>query len=134
MASKSLVYILPGMRFKTGMHRSQLSLNEDIANARKNDPLVHNKISIKLYQSLNKAGQAILRNKHKINVPLLLMHGTKDQVTASKSTKKFARDTSERTHLKLWETSAHELHNDNLKDEVFHYIMDWLHNEISNTG
>ncbi|HEX2935122.1 MAG TPA: alpha/beta hydrolase [Bacteroidales bacterium] len=90
------------------------------------DPLIHPRITPKLFFSINESGEFILQNKHKINLPLLLMHGTGDKITSCRATTEFENYTSDKTTLKLWKGAYHELHHEIEKDEVFRYILHWI--------
>ena len=90
------------------------------------DTLVHPLVSLKMLESLEEEGAFILKSKHKINTPLLLMHGSSDKITSSHATSEFAKFTSPNTTYKLWNGDYHELHHENEKNEIFAYIMNWI--------
>ncbi len=92
----------------------------------KQDPLMHGKISLKLFDSAYKKGFYALKHVYKINKPFLLMHGSDDKITSCKASEEFVRNTSERTRLKIWEGLYHELHNEKEYEKIFNYIVDWL--------
>lgn len=95
------------------------------------DPLVHRRISPRLIAEANNAGEIILKNRHRCNLPLLLMHGSLDKVTSCRATAEFAEYTSEKTTFKLWDGDYHELHNEFDKEKVFGYILEWIKNVSS---
>ena len=97
-----------------------------MVDAYKADPLVHNRIAVGSFLQMQEWASVILKNKHKINIPLLLMHGSNDEITSWRGSGIFARETSESTKFKLWETCNHELHNEFCREEVFNYVADWL--------
>lgn len=103
-----------------------ISRDPMVVHAYQSDPLIHPRITPKLFFSLNDSGEFVLKNKHKINLPLLLMHGTGDKITSSRATTEFVKYTSDKTSLELWKGAYHELHNDLDKEEVFHYILRWI--------
>ena len=61
-----------------------------------------------------------------LRVPLLLMHGSADNITSCKSTSLFTRNTGKFNTLKIWEGCFHELHHEPNRMEVFEYIMNWM--------
>jgi alpha-beta hydrolase superfamily lysophospholipase len=126
--SKILRRFLPAFRISNGLNYSQMSREKQVCDDYKNDPLVHNKISINSFLQIQEWASTILKNKHKINVPLLLLHGCDDQVTSWKGSYSFAWETSENTHFKKWDRCYHELHNEPCNEEVFDYIAMWLSN------
>lgn len=92
------------------------------------DSLVHPLVSLKLLESLEDEGAFILKSKHKINTPLLLMHGSSDKITSWRATAQFAKYTSQNTTYKLWQDDYHELHHENEKVEIFEFIINWINN------
>jgi alpha-beta hydrolase superfamily lysophospholipase len=117
---------LPFITVPNGLNPGDLSRDPEIGKAYTADPLVHNKISPDLFLKISDSGNFILQNKHKINVPLLLMHGTGDNITSSKASTDFANFTSEYTTLRLWKNNYHELHNEFDKADIFQYILRWI--------
>lgn len=133
--SDAIVYLakifgrfLPAFRISNGLNYSKISREKHVCDEYKKDPLVHNKISIHSYLQIQEGASTILKNKHKINVPLLLLHGSDDQVTSWKGSYSFAWQTSDNTRFIKWENCYHELHNEPCKEEVFDCIAMWLSN------
>jgi len=118
-------YILPGLIQPSGLNASHISHDLDVVNAYKSDPLVHDKVSVSLFDSAIKAARYSLGHAGEMNVPLLLMHGSDDQITSHEGSREFASK-SARTELKIFEDGYHELHNEPFKKEVFDHILNWL--------
>ncbi len=118
--------IYPSFTVKSTIKPDQLSHDPEFSSRYTTDPLVHNKISVRLFFELHEAGKFALRNVYKINYPFLLMHGTADTITSPRASENYVMNTSKKTRLKLWEGQYHELHNELVADEVFRYIIDWL--------
>ena len=121
-----LVKVAPGMTIPNGLDHNDISSVEEEVQKYTNDPLVHGKISIGLFSSVNEGGLNALRNVYKINCPFLLMHGTADKICSPKASEEYVINTSDRTRLKLWEGGYHELHHDTMHQEVFDYIIQWF--------
>ncbi len=117
---------IPHLTIKVPFQPEQISHDPEVVKNYKKDPLIHNKISIRLFHEMYYSGYHALRNVYKINYPFLLMHGTEDKITSPKTSENYVMNTSERTSLKLWDGQYHELHNELIQDEVFHYIIQWL--------
>ncbi len=118
--------IIPGLITRTGLNAVHLSRNTDVVRGYVNDPLVHDKISLRLLFEIVTAGQKALKSIYKINIPILVMHGTLDKVTSCRASEVFTMNTSEKTTFKEWEGNFHELHNDLDADKVFRYVLNWL--------
>lgn len=126
LLSKVLIKTFPTFTTTNGLNPKFISRDKKICDDYHQDPMVHNKISASTFLQMQEWAEFILKNKHKINVPLLLMHGTADQITLWQGSQQFALETSENTHLKLWPDCYHELHNELCNDDVFNYISNWL--------
>jgi acylglycerol lipase len=124
--SKLMLKIFPAFSTSNGLNPKFISRDKKVCDNYREDPLVHNKISVSTFLQMQQWASYILRNKHKVNVPLLLMHGSGDRITSWNGSELFALETSENTHLKIWPECYHELHNELCNEEVFNYISNWL--------
>jgi acylglycerol lipase len=95
------------------------------------DPLVHGKLSVGMAIQLIEKGLLAKRNIYRINVPLLVMHGTDDNVTSFKASMEFVQNAGPKTTFISWPESFHELHNDLDREEVMKSILDWLFSKIN---
>lgn len=121
-----LVKLIPNFVISNRINPSFLSHEKNVVDAYKRDPLVHNRISISSFLQMQEWASVILKNKHKVNIPLLLLHGSDDKITSWRGSCIFARETSESTKYKLWDSCNHELHNEFCSEDVFNYISLWL--------
>jgi alpha-beta hydrolase superfamily lysophospholipase len=97
------------------------------------DPLVHEKISARMYFEIYKAGNWVLKNADKINLPLLIQHGNDDNITSYKASKEFAekaKSLNKDVIYKEWTGLYHELHNELEKDDVFEFVLKWLEKKV----
>ena len=118
--------ILPGLLQPSGLNVGHISHDPEVVEAYKNDPLVHDKISVRMFISVYSRGEWALANAGKIDRSVLLMHGGDDKITSPDASLQFAEKAGKNVELKIWEGMYHELHNEKIKDEVFSYIVDWL--------
>jgi acylglycerol lipase len=121
--------ILPALTQPNGLVIDHISNDKDVVTAYKNDPLVHGKISLSLiYEAFNAASEA-LKNASRLKIPILLMHGSDDQICSPEGSREFASKT-EMAELKIWDGGYHELHNELFKMEVFNYIIGWINSQL----
>ncbi len=118
--------ILPSLTISNQLKAEQIAHDPEVVRNYENDPLNHDRISLKMFHEIYQAGYHALRNVYKINYPFLIMHGTNDTITSPKASEDYVLNTSRRTHLKLWPNQFHELHNEFIKEEVHSYIIKWL--------
>ncbi len=129
--SRIFVKLFPSLSVSNRLNSYHISRDKAICEDYKKDPLVHNQISLSSFLQMQDWAAVILKNKHKISVPLLLLHGSDDKITSCKGSDIFARETSDNTQFKIWENCYHELHNEVYKEEIFEFISLWL-SEIQN--
>ena len=116
----------PNWMWEIKIFPEALSNNDKTAREISNDALVRNKIPVKLFIDILEFGRRISKCVYKINVPLLVMHGTDDEITSISFSKKFVQHTSEKTQLMEWEGFKHMIHKDTGKDQVFQYVVEWI--------
>lgn len=122
--------ILPGLIQPSGLVVEHISHDPEVVEKYKSDKLVHDKISVSLFTSAMNAGNYALTHASNLKVPLLLMHGSDDQICSPEGSREFASKTP-LAELKIWQGGYHELHNDTLKNEVFEYLMKWINSKLA---
>jgi len=127
-------HVVPWLTVRTGIRADQLSPNSAVKKSTKKDPLLHKKISIKLFSDLWKNGEKLLRNRQQANIPLLLMHGNADSLCSFEASKTFAQNAGKHATFKEWDGMRHDLLNNDDSDDVFQYVMNWLSNKVIENG
>jgi alpha-beta hydrolase superfamily lysophospholipase len=117
--------ILPGLIQPSGLNVNYISHDVMVIEKYKNDPLVHNKISVSLFYAAMSAAKYSLIHASELSIPTLLLHGSEDLLTSPDGSREFAGKT-DMVELKVWEGGYHELHNEPFKEEVFKYILNWI--------
>lgn len=124
--------LLPSFTEKSEVDAQGLSHDPEVGKAYKNDPYVHNSISISLFNGISNAGEAALIAAHRFHLPLLLMHGTGDPITSYKASKKFAVQVRhDLIKFVEWKDMKHELHNEIIKAEVLKTMTDWAEERVA---
>jgi acylglycerol lipase len=126
MIASFLCNFLPGILVSNGIKEEDLSRDLREVYEYRNDPLVHNKISLRFAVEVIEAGIKASVSIYKINVPMLVMHGDSDRITSCKASRNFVRNSSDKTTFIEWENGYHELHFDLDHEKVFKSILDWL--------
>ena len=124
--AKVMKRILPGLLQSSGLNIGYISHDPEVIKAYEIDPLVHDRISVRMFLSVYIQGEWAIANAGKLDKPVLLMHGGDDKITSVDASFKFAERAGTNVKFKIWEGLYHELHNEKNKDEVFEYISDWL--------
>lgn len=121
----------PALPLVTGLDTKTISHDPEVVRARENDPLGHDLISARMFVSVRQAAQWALKHAAQFPLPLLLMHGSADQLTSARASRQFADQVPRNCTFKLWEGLYHEIHNEPEKQEVFDSLIAWLQAHIS---
>ena len=125
--AKLLGSLVPTLTMDSGLDTSLLSRDPQVGPSVDADPLCHTKITTSWGKSMLKAVALDFANAAHFPMPLLLMHGTQDELAYPSSSHIFAEAApKDKVTLKLWEGFKHELHTDPEKAEVFKTMVDWL--------
>jgi alpha-beta hydrolase superfamily lysophospholipase len=118
-------HLLPGLIQPTGLNADHLSHDKIEVEKYKTDPLVHGKISVRLFTGSADAANYSLAHASELKIPTLIIHGSDDKILSVEGSREFAGKTN-LAELKIWDGGYHELHNEKFRDEVFKYIMNWI--------
>lgn len=124
--AKVMNKLYPSLQMANGLALDGLARDPEVIRAYTSDPLVHNKISVRLAMGMFEAGEWVIAHAAEFPVPLLLMHGTADKLTSALASQEFAAKAGSVCTLKLWEGFYHETHNEPEKAEVLGFMIDWL--------
>ncbi|WP_224491169.1 alpha/beta hydrolase [Robertkochia flava] len=126
---KILRNLIPSLTMPSGLNPEHISRDPREVKKYKEDPLVHEKVSPNFVFPFLKAGEWILAHPEEMGVPLLLCHGTGDQITSHWATKALAKQMG-KADLELFEGGYHELHNDYGKEEMKSRVVQWLEQNL----
>jgi acylglycerol lipase len=121
--------ILPSLVQPSGLVAAHLSHDRLAVEKYVNDPLVHDRISVSLFNSAMTAGRYAIENASSIKIPVLLMHGSEDQITSPDGSRQVASKSS-LADIKIWEGGYHELLNEPFGEEVYLHIISWIKNHL----
>ena len=112
----------------TAIDCSTLSRDSAVVEAALKDPLYYNKkVSVRLGSELLRETLELPERLRGVNLPVLIMHGTADQLVAPESSQILYRGvSSEDKTLKLYEDYYHEIHNEPGREQVFSDMGKWL--------
>jgi len=129
--SKTLAPILPTVSLPTGLDARQISHDPRVIQIYQADPLVHDRATFAMGASMVRAIEWTWAHAADFPVPLLLAHGTADQITYSKGSQDFAALVKAPVTLKLWEGLKHETHNEPEQRQVLAYLVSWMDQQLS---
>jgi alpha-beta hydrolase superfamily lysophospholipase len=120
-------HLMPGLIQPSGLNVNHISHDLNVVEKYKSDPLVHDKISVALFDGAMTSAKHSLSHASELKINTLLLHGSDDMITSPAGSKEFAAKTN-LVDFKIWEGGFHELHNEPFKEEVFKYILNWINN------
>lgn len=124
-----LNYIHPSAPLSGNIDPGALAQNPEVGRQYRRDPLVHDKISARLYCDIEHSSGAVLDKASQIDVPVLICHGTADTIIPCSTSHKLAQKIPGAV-LKVWENARHEPHSDFNKDQVIEYYINWIKSRL----
>jgi acylglycerol lipase len=125
-AARALHNIRPALAQASGLDVTAVSRDPAQVQAYRDNPLNHDKISLRMYFSIVKAGLWALERAAEFSLPLLLMHGGADRLTLAAASREFAAKIKDGCTYKEWDELFHEIHNEPEQQQVFAVMVDWL--------
>lgn len=122
--------IKPGLAQANGIDTSVLCRDPAIVAGYTEDPLVHDRISARLFVEASTAGRWALSNAQGWTLPLLLMHGGADQLTSVAASREFASGIKGDCTFRVWDGYYHELHNEPQNGEFYDFLVAWLNEHL----
>jgi len=119
--------LFPKVRISNRLDAKDLSKDIKIVDKYKNDPLVHDRISLNLLSEINKTIKKIKNKNYNIEIPVLIIHGKKDKIISYKGSELIHKKIKN-SKLKLYDNVYHEPHNDNERKEILEYYYDFMKN------
>jgi acylglycerol lipase len=126
LMAKVLGTLLPSASLPSGLDSDMLSHVPEVVDCYKQDPLVHDKVSFGMGKNLLEMIEWTYAHAKDLKIPLLLMHGSDDQVAYARGSREFSEKAGDKVTLKIWDGMYHEIHNEPGQEQVFAYMLDWL--------
>lgn len=121
--SKILLKIAPSFTLDNRIDVKELSRSEEEIKKYVEDPLVHRKISVRLfYEIVNESKRAL---KETVNLPILILYSEFDKIVPSISSKLLYKNWIGEKYIKSY-PMKHELFNDPEGDSVIKDILDFI--------
>ena len=130
LLAKVMAGIMPGFTQPNGLDTSALSRVPSVEQAYLNDPLVHNKISARMFLDTYQAGLWALDHAAEFPLPMLLINGTADRICSVEASKRFADANPEKVEGVFLDGWYHEVHNEAESDIVFSIFTKFIQKNI----
>jgi acylglycerol lipase len=123
--SKALATFAPKLTLNNNVDAGTVSRIPEVVEAYRTDPLVHNKITTRLYAEWRRASKDNLDHAGDIKLPFLILAGTADRLIDPESSRELHQK-APASELRMLDGRYHEPFNDVGSDEVFELIANWL--------
>ncbi|MEW6717925.1 MAG: lysophospholipase [Chloroflexota bacterium] len=116
----------PSFTQANNLDTSALSHDQSIVRAYEEDPLVHDRVTARLFAEFYEAGFWALQHAEELKTDLLLMCGKEDRIISPDACREFATKAGKRCSFRPWDGLYHEIHNEYEKDQVLAEMIGWL--------
>jgi acylglycerol lipase len=117
--------LVPTLTLDNKVNPGTISRIPEVVEAYRTDPLVHSRISTRMYTEWHRAAAEILARAADIRIPFLILAGSDDRLVDPQGSEELHRRSSI-SDLHMLEGRYHEPFNDLGSDEVFDLIAQWL--------
>lgn len=118
--------IVPRLAMGNEIDPGTISRIPDVVEAYRNDPLVHDRISSRMFTEWQNAAKNILGGADQVKVPFLILAGTDDPLVDPEGSRLLHEKAPSMSTLHLLEGRYHEPFNDRGSEEVFQLIAGWV--------
>ncbi len=118
--------IFPSFSSSNRLDIKGISRDSNIVRSYHSDPLVHDRISARMYVSCYEAGEWALEHASECVIPVLLMHGTADRITSIEASQQFAERADQYCTFRMWKGFYHEIHHEPQHEEALSYMSSWM--------
>jgi alpha-beta hydrolase superfamily lysophospholipase len=117
----------PAAGFSHGLDVRAISRDPEVLRLREQDPLVHDRISPRLYFDFSEARQRVLRGARRLQLPALVLQGTADRWADPAGAAEFVAATpAGLARLVTCPDAYHEVFNDLSRAETVRELTGWL--------
>jgi alpha-beta hydrolase superfamily lysophospholipase len=126
-AAAAIARVLPALPMKNGIDPEHLSHDPRVVEAYRGDPLVHGRITPRLFVEASAAMGLVLQHADRLAAPLLFLIPAADRIVDGQLSLQFARQLpGHLTTIKLYPGMYHEVLNEVDRQLVVRDIRDWI--------
>ena len=118
--------LAPRLAMDNEVNPAAVSRIPEVVEAYRTDPLVHSKISSRLYAEWSRAAAENLERAGDIRIPFLILAGSADPLVDPAGSAELHRRSPAMSELRILDGRYHEPFNDLGSDEVFGLLANWL--------
>jgi alpha-beta hydrolase superfamily lysophospholipase len=120
-------WLAPSHGFAHGLDASGMSRDPEVLDLRREDPLVHDRISPRLYFGFEEARKRVLGEARRLAVPALVLQGMADRVLDPRGALEFnVAAPHGMSRIITYPGAYHEVFNDLDREQVVRDLVGWL--------
>lgn len=124
---RAVGWLFPRVPVPGGLGPSRLTRDPQVAEAWRNDPLIHTRVTGGLFREVERVQRTLLRSGQLSTISLLFLVPTADRVVDSGVTLDFARGiVGGNVDIEILEGVLHEPFNDLGREKVLEMVANWL--------
>jgi acylglycerol lipase len=117
----------PTMGFSNGVDAKAISRDPEVLQLRASDPLVHGKITPRIYFGFEEARARVLRDARRLQVPTLILQGAADRVVNPQGALELSGLAPHgMVRLLTYKDGFHEVFNDLDREQAIRDVTGWL--------
>jgi alpha-beta hydrolase superfamily lysophospholipase len=133
-AYRLLARLAPNFMLETTVDPAWLSRDPEVQRAFEADPLVQQRISLRLAEALIDSGNWALKHAENLSTPTLITHGDADQITSHQASIDFGQLSKSQATVQIWPSGTHDLHTDIVREEYLNSVLDWIAAKVQVCG
>ena len=127
LAAGVLNKVLPALPMDAGVDAEYLSHDPTVIARYKDDPLVHGKITPRLFAEASMAMGLVMQRSERVRIPILFLLAGDDRIVDMKKSEAFARSLKiSDVTIRILPDYYHEVLNDYDRNIAHHAIRDWI--------
>jgi lysophospholipase len=122
---------IPTLSMDNGLNVAELFRRESDRTEYSDDPLVHRRISARLWGEMQRAAGQLLADAPQLRIPVLLQLAGHDTVVSNAASRRFAERLATRPEIVEYDDAYHALFFDPRAPEVFDDLRRWLEGRLA---
>lgn len=130
--ARLLLYVSPALPMSTGLDPKHLSHDPQVVAAYERDPLVHDRITPRLYSEIQSAITVSGRKAGQLRLPVLLLVPSEDKLARADLMQRIAAEVGEPTlmQVKTYPGLFHEVLNETTRYSTVTDVLGWIERRI----
>jgi alpha-beta hydrolase superfamily lysophospholipase len=122
--------LIPQVTIKTGLKAKDFAPPATNDPLKPKDQLMHKRISARCFREVQRASKKIGPDTLPSTLPLLVMHGAHDKVSAPAASEKLAKSLPGSVTYREWKEGPHQLHAWDQNKTVTDFTIDWINKQL----